>query len=168
MYKTLYNLPQFPAQCIREATTAKYTQAYNPDQLRAFSSFNSTPFVANLQKEFGQCGGLYMKNLPMSYYDWHIDMGRQCSINWLLQNVGGSAFYREEVVPPRGKKSITYKLTKVEYQLYKPTILDVTRYHCVINDTQEDRIIFSLSINAPFSDVHKYLSSLEIPDYESC
>lgn len=166
MFATLHNLPTFPERCIQEALTAKYTQTYKPDQLRAFSSFNSTPFVQRIQEKFGKCGGLYMKNLPMTCYDWHIDMNRQCSINWLLCNIGGSAFYREHIDSNVGT-SITYKIKKVQYQLYKPTMLDVTKEHCVINDTDEDRIIFSLSIDAPFNEVYKYLSTLHIDDYES-
>lgn len=166
MFAFLNNLPQFPDKCIKEAINAKYDQVYRPDLLRAFSSFNNTTFVKDLQRRFGKCGGMYLKNLPMTYYDWHIDMNRQCSINWLLLNEGGSALYREHI-PSTDGKSITYKISKVEYALYKPTMLDVTKEHCVINDTGEQRIIFSLSFDAPFADVYKHVSALHLTDYES-
>lgn len=165
MFAQLLNLPQFPQECIREAYTAKYTQTFNPDQLRAFSSFNNTQFVKDLESKFGKCGGLYMKNLPMSYYDWHIDMRRQCSINWLLKNTGGRTFYRKNLNVLKGNKSITYRLTRVEYTLYQPTILDVTKEHCVINDNDEERIIFSMSVDAPYEEVYNYLSNLNIESY---
>ena len=165
MFAQLSNLPQFPEECIREALTANYTQTFDPDQLRAFSSFNNTNFVKEMESRFGKCGGLYMKNLPMSYYDWHIDMRRQCSINWLIRNQNGKAFYRKNVNVDRGSKSITYRLTRVEYTLYKPTILDVTKEHCVINDNDQERIIFSMSVDAPFQEVYTYLSSLDIEKY---
>jgi hypothetical protein len=168
MFKVLSNLPQFPEHCIREAYTAKYSQVYSPDQLRAFSSFNNTKFVKVMQEKFGVRGGLYMKNTPMSYYDWHVDMGRQCSLNWVIKNNAGKAFYRENINPSIGSKSITFNLTQVKYILYKPTLLDVTKHHCVINDTEEERVIFSMSIDAPFNDVSEYLSNLQIVDYESC
>ena len=86
----------------------------------------------------------------------------------MLQNNAGKAFYRENINPSIGSKSITFNLTQVEYILYKPTLLDVTKHHCVINDTQEERVIFSMSIDAPFADVNDYLSNLQITDYESC
>ena len=165
MFYQLPNLPQFPEKCISEAISAKYTQTFNPDQLRAFSSFNNTTFVKEMESRFGKCGGLYMKNLPMSYYDWHIDMRRQCSINWLLKNTEGKAYYRKNANGDRGSKSITYHLTRVEYTLYKPTILDVTKEHCVINDNDQERIIFSMSVDAPFQEVYTYLSSLDIEKY---
>lgn len=106
-----------------------------------------------------------MKNLPMSYYDWHIDLRRQCSLNWLLQNTKGKAYYRKNANEAKGSKSITYQLIQVEYSLYKPTLLDVTKEHCVINDNDQDRIIFSMSIDAPFNEVYSYLSSLNIEKY---
>jgi hypothetical protein len=165
MFAQLSNLPQFPEECIREALTANYTQTFDPDQLRAFSSFNNTNFVKEMESRFGKCGGLYMKNLPMSYYDWHIDLRRQCSINWLICNQEGKAFYRKKVNVKQGVKSITYRITKVEYSLYKPTILDVTKEHCVINDNDQERIIFSMSVDAPFDKVYAYLSSLNIEKY---
>lgn len=166
MFACLHNLPKFPQKCIEEALKANYTQVYKPDLLRAFSSFNNTSFVRNLQDRFGKCGGMYLKNMPMTYYDWHIDMNRTCSINWLLTNTGGSALYREHI-PSNEGKSITYKISKVEYELHKPTMLDVTKEHCVINDTHEERIIFSLSFTAPYNEVYNYLSSIDITDYES-
>jgi hypothetical protein len=168
MFFQILNLPPFPEKYIKEAYTAKYTQMYSPDQLRAFSSFNNTKFVKMMQDKFGVRGGLYMKNTPMSYYDWHTDMGRQCSLNWLLQNNCGKAFYRENINSSAGSKSITYNLTKIDYTLYKPTLLNVTKEHCVINDTTEDRIIFSMSIDVPFEEVLQYLSTTVIDDYESC
>ena len=168
MFAQLSNLPKFPEHNIREALAATYTQTYSPEQLRAFTSFNNTKFAQTLKGKFGVRGGLYMKNTPMSYYDWHIDMGRQCSLNWLIQNTEGKAFYRQNINPARGAKSITYSLTQVQYTLYKPTLLDVTKEHCVINDTDRERIIFSMSIDAPFNDVLEYLSNLQIDSYESC
>lgn len=165
MFKTLYNLPDFPNTCVKESMNARYEQSYKPDQLRAFSSFNNTKFVKDLQNKFGKCGGLYMKNKPMTLYDWHTDIGRQCSVNWLILNEQGSAYYRDLIPAKDGFRSITYNLTAVEYKLYKPTILDVTKEHCVFNPTENDRIIFSLSIDAPFDDVYSYLSSLNIEKY---
>jgi hypothetical protein len=93
MYKPLYNLPQFPKNCIEEAINAKYEIGYKPNQLKAVSSFNNTSFVKLLKTTFGNCGGLYMKNTQMTIYDWHIYINRQCSLNWLLKNTDGITLY---------------------------------------------------------------------------
>jgi hypothetical protein len=146
-----------------EALHATYELSYKPNQLKAPSSFNSNPFIKMLQNKFGKCGGVYIKNAPWSYYDWHTDIGRQCSINWVIKtNARASTLYRTKIEAPDGQRSIMYDITEVNYTQFKPTILDTTKEHCVINPSDEDRIIFSLSIDAPFQEVKEYLCGLKL------
>jgi hypothetical protein len=165
MFKTLSHLPEFPARCVEEALRAKYEVSYKPNQIKAPSSFNNTKFVKLLQSKFGRCGGVYMKNTPMTLYDWHIDIGRKCSLNWVLKNNNATTLYRRHIAGDNGEKSLQYAIEEVMYELYKPTLLNVLEEHCVVNNTNEERIIFSLSIDAPYEEVSEFLSNLNITNY---
>ena len=104
-----------------------------------------------------------MRNPPNSYYDWHTDIGRQCSLNWLIKtNDKALTLYRQHISAPEGNKSIMYDIQTVEYALYKPTLLDTTKEHCVINPSSEERIIFSLSIKAPFEQAKEFFEHVVV------
>lgn len=148
---------------VNEALAAQYTWSHRPHQLRAFSSFNNSNIVKRIREEFGSdIGGLYLKNLPSSYYDWHVDIKRQCSLNWLITPPNGSlTLYRKLIDPLEGNKSIMYETQIVKYVPYKPTLLDVTKEHCVINHSNSERIIFSLSMDIPFNTVKDFLCGIK-------
>jgi len=157
MFSHLHNITECPS--LEEALRSKYIVGYKPNQLKAPSSFNNSRIVATLQAKFGKCGGVFIKNDPWSLYDWHTDIGRQCSINWVLKtNSRATTLFRDHIPAPEGHKSLTYKITEVNYVVGKPTILDTTKEHCVINASDEERIIFSLSIDASFNEVKEFLS----------
>jgi hypothetical protein len=146
---------------VNEAMRANYELGHLPNQLKAPSSFNNSQMMKQLRNEFGQVGGMYLKNHPWSYYDWHIDMGRKCSLNWLIKTTDtAQTLYRERLEPDR-KTSIIYNIYPVEYCLYKPTLMDVTSEHCVINPSPDERIIFSLSLNVEFDVVKDFLCSIK-------
>jgi hypothetical protein len=157
MFSHLHNITECPS--LEEALRSKYIVGYKPNQLKAPSSFNNSRIVATLQAKFGKCGGVFIKNDPWSLYDWHTDIGRQCSLNWVLKaNSRAVTLYRTLIEAPEGHRSITYNITEVDYTIGKPTLMDTTKEHCVINATDEERIIFSLSLDAPFNEVKEFLS----------
>jgi hypothetical protein len=54
-----------------------------------------------------------------------------------------------------------YKLDPVRYVLYKPTALNVTNEHCVVNNSEHDRIILSLSVHeSTYEQTVEYLKKL--------
>ena len=160
-YYTLNNISECPS--LEEALRSKYIVGYvgkhlnqgGSTMLKAPSSFNNSKIVATLQAKFGKCGGVFIKNEPWSYYDWHTDIGRQCSINWVMKTNSKAITLFRDYIP---HKSLDYKITEVNYTIGKPTILDTTKEHCVINPSDEERIIFSLSLDAPFNEVKEFLS----------
>jgi len=159
MFHHLNNLPVINARYVVEALHANYELSYKPNQIKASSSFNNNVLVKSIQNKFGKCGGVYIKNMPWSYYDWHTDIGRQCSINWVLKSSPTAlTLFRNKIDAPEGMRSIMYDITEIDYVMFKPTLLNTTHEHCVINASDHERIIFSLSINAPFNDVKEFLS----------
>ena len=54
------------------------------------SSFKDTKFCKDLEKEFGSISfpikTNYYRNDPMTMYNWHTDLDRLCSINFLLSD----------------------------------------------------------------------------------
>lgn len=164
----LTNFPEMHFKYIKEAVNADYKVNYKPNQLSAQSSFNNDPLLNKLRSKFmekynyGMSGcGVYIKNLAHSYYDWHTDFGRQCSINWVIQtNARALTLYRDPIPGSDNNKSFMYDIQEVEYKLYHPTLLDTTKEHCIINPSNSERIIFSLSINATFDEAKQFFSNV--------
>jgi hypothetical protein len=158
-YHCLTEYPNIPFNIVEEAKRATYEIGRFPNLLKAGSSFNHSPVIKSLRKRFGDTvGGIYVKNSPWSFYDWHIDMNRKCSINWLLKtNPNARTLYRQKTEPER-LTSIIYNIFPIEYVLYKPTIMETTTEHCVINPSDEERIIFSVSLDVPFDDVKEFFN----------
>ena len=156
-------IPDIDERYVTEAIFSKYTLHHQPNDLRANSSFNSTEFMRLLQKNLGRVSCLYLKNPPSSLYDWHIDRkeARLCSINIPIRNENSYAYFRELIPGEEGKRSIMYKLDPVKYVLYKPTVLNVSNEHCVINNSDKERIILSLSVHeSTFDQTVDYLKKL--------
>ena len=166
----LTQFPEMHLRYIKEALNAEYKVSYKPNQLSAPSSFNTDPFLHKLRLRWkGIYGtdltgrGVYIKNLPHSYYDWHTDIGRECSINWVLKtNPKAMTLYRDHIPAPEGNNSFMYDIEEIDYTLYKPTLLDTTKEHCIINSSNDERIIFSLSINAPFEQAKEFFSNVVV------
>lgn len=164
----LTNFPELHIKYIKEALNAEYTVNYKPNQLSAPSSFNDDPFLHKMRLKFmakynrGMSGrGVYIKNLPHSYYDWHTDIGRECSINWVIKtNSRALTLYRDHIPAPEGITSFMYDIQEIDYTLYRPTLLDTTKEHCIVNPGNDARIIFSLSINAPFEQAKEFFSNV--------
>jgi hypothetical protein len=171
-YYKLGHLPALPECYIAEGLTATFN--YNPIPALYWtppSTFESTDFVKSLREKFGFSWvkfNLFPSNV---LYDWHSDSSRRCSINWVIKtNPMAHTFFKEpvkETIPLEGMTTLTNHLIEVEYDLYKPTILNTTKKHCVINNYPEDRIIMSMSIfnEASYEEVLEYLKNLSITTY---
>jgi hypothetical protein len=167
-YHHLPNLPLLPQKFIDEGLAANYPLKFLPTGYYSPSSFTQTNFVKRLEKEFGFCCSGFLKNLPNSYYDWHIDLDRYCAINWVIKtNPRAVTMYREIIpTPPEIKKKFLYNIFEVEYSLAAPTLLNTAEEHCVVNPHHEERIILTTIIKpAKFVDVRDFLSQLQIIEY---
>ena len=72
-------------------------------------------------------------------------------------NPNARTLYRQKTGPER-LTSIIYNIFPIEYVLYKPTIMETTTEHCVINPSDEERIIFSVSLDVPFDEVKEFFN----------
>jgi len=170
------NLPCLPDDVIQEALTIEYTILEHPHIIRSTAhKFKETEFFRKFSLAFDDCNASYMKFFPNSFYDWHIDRGRKCGINWVIKtNPRSSAFFRSHYNSGvlyhnrvAQKAPVLYwKLEEVDYTLYKPTLMNTDFEHCVVNNYPEERIILTLnSKDGTYSDIKEWLQNLKIDQY---
>lgn len=172
----LTNLPPLSSDLIEEGLNADYYWNLNPNTFKSDApSFKSTFFFKLLEKQFGICNASYIKNFPFMLYDWHMDQQRASSINWVIKtNPKASTFYRDyyegdpfsKKMAEHGRRPLFWKLQEVNYTLFKPTILNTSVPHSVINNSSEERIILSVSVHsASYDNLKDFLSHLMIDSY---
>ena len=160
----ILDFPTLPDFIIQEGLTGIYKKYQTPYSFAAVAShIKNSNFYKALGNTFGEISVDYFKNEPNSLYDWHVDYKRSCSINWVIKTGPGAlTFFKTNYVKP-----FFWDLEKVHYELYKPTVLDTTKNHCVINNSDEERIILSISIfkKNSYIEVVDYLQNLSSKDY---
>jgi hypothetical protein len=131
--------------------------------VHAPSDLYKTKLCYDLWKEFGHLRTEYFKNEPMSYYDLHQDIKRNCGINFLLNDVPDAlTLYMTE-----GAIRLNGDIENVRPKLYRPVLLDTTVRHCVINYSNETRYILSIGLHdadVKFADVQKFLEHYPVSD----
>jgi hypothetical protein len=158
----LYNLPDLTSEIVNEALTNEYRQIERPYGLISESlTMSQTKFAKNLENKFGSARVGFLKMRP-GYYDWHRDDFRNCAINWLVTpSPKALTLHRTNQ-----DKIFWWDIEEVKYIPLKPTLLDVTQEHCVINNSSDERIILTLSIRGfSYADVLPYLMNLAIDSY---
>ena len=125
------------------------------------SEFYKTRLCYDLFKAFGDIKTEYFKNDPMSYYDWHLDIKRNCGINFLLNDIPNAlTLYMHE-----GAIRLNGTIENVTPKLYRPVLLDTTVRHCVINYSNQTRYILSIGLHDPavkFADVKEFLEKYPV------
>ena len=167
-YYCFDNYPSLSDRYVNEAIHSEYVEHYNPHDYRSGCSFNNSNFIKILKQNIGDVSALWIKNPPNTIYDWHIDKNiRQCSINFVIkQSDNALALYREPISQEGTDKIIYYKSHTVRYVIGKPTVLNVKKEHCVINPTNEDRIILSLCVKqSSYKQTVDFMKTLTINDY---
>jgi hypothetical protein len=148
-------------QLLEEAKAANYSSGVvekntgkTPSTVQATTSFENSKFIADLRKEFKSVRTHYLKFDPMTCYDWHTDIARNCSINFLLNDPEDSlTLFREYLF------GINYKIIRLKYDLFQPTLLNVKAPHCVINYSQETRYVLTVgfTLDVSYMDVKRFL-----------
>lgn len=120
------------------------------------SSFIETNFAQDLIKNLGTIKTRYLYNPPWSLYDWHQDLaGHQSCINFLLTDTPGARTIHKFPTDC----NLNYKVTVVEYDLYRPVLLNTRIDHCVINMTNQDRYVLSvLLLDTTYNIAKEYLN----------
>lgn len=148
---------------LTEAKNAEYScfvvekhSGKKPSSVQAPTSFENSKFIADLRDKFTNVRTHYLKFDAMTCYDWHTDMARNCSINFLLNDPEDSlTLFREPLA------GINYQITRLKYNLFEPTLLDVKKTHCVINFSPEVRYVLTVgfTLDVTYDQVKQFLQS---------
>jgi len=162
-YYCLEEFPVLSESYIIEGLGAEY-KLHNSGahtDIRAKTSFDGSTFMALLRENLGDVTCMWAMYRPMSILDWHTDPGRKCSINIPVKaHPAAKTFYRKRF------GGAMYDVEEVKYILGKPTVMDVTKPHCVFNGCNDERIVLSMSpIKASFSQTVDFLKNLRIESY---
>jgi hypothetical protein len=170
----LSNLPILSEKYITEALETDYQFTDYPNIYRGESSFGHSGFCGLLKNRFGEVSANFCKNLPRSVYNWHIDSSRESAINWVIKtNPMAKTYYRNEydndiLTHNRlkdNKRVLFFELEEVDYTILKPTLLNTTFNHMVINDSDEDRIILTVTVPATYHEIKEFINILTIGHY---
>lgn len=162
----LTNLPPLPETCIAEALADGFEFTASPFTCaKTATMFQDTAFYKLLSDTFNaeHISAKYLKNPPNSFYEWHIDKVRNCSLNWIIKsNSGAKTFYRSN-----NHNRFFWDIEEIKYNADCPTLLDTTHEHCIFNNYPEERIILSVSIrnNHSYADILTFLKALTISKY---
>lgn len=127
-----------------------------PSTYQAPTSFENSKFMEDLRKEFKHVRTNYLKFDPMTCYDWHVDAARNCSINFLLNDVVDSlTLFRNYIQDSRH----WYDIKRLKYNLFEPTLLNVKEEHSVINFSNETRYVLTIgfTLDVSYMNVKRFL-----------
>ncbi len=116
----------------------------------------------DLRGHFGECAASYIKTNAMTGYDWHMDMSRKTCINILLvQPPGAQTLHKVNI------NNLTYHLRVCDYKLFRPTVFNSTIPHCVINPSNQDRYILTISVGSlpRYEDLKNWAINYKIDSY---
>jgi hypothetical protein len=168
LFYTCSNFPDIDSKYVDEAVTSNYKINYTPRYIftDVISSFEQTDFYKKIKQDL-LCGPpTYVKSPANSYYDWHVDVSsREVSLNIpLVSNEQCITCFRSQEIPRA--TAPFYRLYKVDYMMYKPSILNVKKHHCVINYSNEDRFVINISFHVvPYERVLEYFKNIKIDNY---
>ena len=123
---------------------------FNPD-------LNSSKFVQDLQKEFGQVEIMCMSFAPHTIYDWHTDIFVRVRINYVLNDVGSALTLFKE---PTESSNIIFNIDECKYTVGSATLFNSRVQHCVINNSDSFRYLLSIRFfdnTISFEQVEKFL-----------
>lgn len=176
-YFSLDHLPAVDASYLELAEQAPY--AY-PDPVQPRSQvigclareFADTQFVRDLKKQFGENKVLpaFLKNPPGTIYDWHRDIAhpergaRLCGINWLLTSE--ESVFTLFRVPNSATGRLIHKIKVLPYVRFRPVLFNTQEEHCVINFTDQDRLILSVGFHdVPYEQAKAFLAAYHCDTY---
>lgn len=172
-YCPLPNFPVLPQKYYEEAETAKFDIQFRPNVMAAYSSFEETNFSKMIDKELGVTPWCrYHLMPPKTMYDWHRDQGgRMCAFNFIIKSVPEGYCFFGKLKDMQTEEDHTddmvffYDIDSVVYLPGKPTLLDVSKRHCIINASNQRRIILSISLEIDYKIALQYFQYLKITEY---
>ena len=169
-YSFFPHLPNLSDQYVKEAINLSQFSTYHVvpgtnitvNTTQAKTSFENTQFIADLKHEFGSVRTHYLRVDGMHSYDWHTDSARRAAILFLLNDVGSAFTLFKEEIDNRNSR-----LVKVPYTLLRPTLLDVTVPHCVINlsDTPRYALTVGFDFSVTYNQLREFLNQYSTNQY---
>jgi hypothetical protein len=169
-YSFFPHLPDLPQHYADEAVKlAEYTTYHvvpvsgiKVNTTQAKTSFENTNFIKNLREKFGHARTHYLRVDGMHSYDWHVDSARCAGIIFLLNDVGNAVTLFKEQIDERNSR-----IVKVPYTLLQPTLLDVTKSHCVINLSDQPRYALTVGfdLGVSYQQVKEFLTNYSTQQY---
>ena len=169
-YSFFPHLPDLPQHYADEAIkSAEYTTYHvvpgsgiKVNTTQAKTSFENTNFIKDLREKFGHARTHYLRVDGMHSYDWHVDSARCAGIIFLLNDVGNAVTLFKEQIDERNSR-----IVKVPYTLLRPTLLDVTNSHCVINLSDQPRYALTVGFNldVSYQQVKEFLTDYSTQQY---
>jgi hypothetical protein len=135
---------------------------YTSRTSKAKSTFENTRFVQDLGKEFGTVKSYFVKFTAMTVYDWHCDVDRHCTINFLLSNSPkATTLFREPI------SRLVYNIIECPYTMFQPVLFNTTIPHCVVNLNPTTRFMLSLDfkLGVKFNSVKEFLFDYKTESY---
>jgi hypothetical protein len=173
----LENFPDMEQEFVNQGLTTEYQlEKIRPRAILYRSIF--PPRIENshiyryISERFDIQKAAWLMFPPKTNYNWHVDShgyktlsdssgdvskkGRNCAINIPIQVPDEAATYvGEPFFHPQGSTlpPVWYGIERVKYVIYKPTILNIQKEHCVINPTDSSRIVLSISLKEEYEEV---------------
>lgn len=120
-------------------------------------------FIINKLKTTYQYIEPFIFKVPPQYFlNWHVDLARTCSINIPLDNdsLDTSITMFSSEIADENLVSMNTRFTKVSYNTGSMYLLNVARYHCVVNHGDKNRfsvIVVWNSNNDPYEKIFNFL-----------
>lgn len=169
-YAFFSHLPDLDPFYAEEAKNSKQFTTYHVvpvsgirvNTTQAPTSFETTRFMQDLRSEFGHARTHYLRVDSMHSYDWHTDSARKAAILFLLNDVGTAFTLFRQQIDERNSR-----LQPVPYTVFRPTLLDVTVSHSVINLSDQPRYALTVGfdLDVSYADVKRYLSQYQTAKY---
>lgn len=169
-YAFFSHLPDLDPFYAEEAKNSKSFSTYHVvpvsgirvNTTQAPTSFETTQFMQDLRSEFGHARTHYLRVDGMHSYDWHTDSARKAAILFLLNDVGTAFTLFREKIDERNSR-----LIKVPYKIFRPTLLDVTVSHTVINLSDQPRYALTVGfdLDVTFQQVKEFLEQYRTEQY---
>jgi hypothetical protein len=160
----LSNFPELPKSYLEEALNSKYVYKEYPISYSASCEiFKESKLYNILLKQFDYVDANFLKVPSKTIYNWHMDKGRKCAINWPIVNDSKCL----TLVKESTERQHIFQFEEVEYVNLKPTILNTTYPHSVINSTQTDRLILTVNVDekCSYEELKLFLNTLDINEY---
>jgi hypothetical protein len=164
------HLPKLDSKYVSEALNAKYILP-EPEvngiktsrATWAWSTFADTKFFQDLSAGINQpFTAVYYRFPAMSYYDWHTDRDRECSINFVLTD---NPNYLTVFRAPTDNR-IIYDIRVCDYTVLEPVLFNTQISHSITNYSNQTRYILTLaSETASLTEVKDFLFSYQTTSY---